>query len=64
MKTLPELELIQYTDPYCTWCWGAEQIFRKVEEVYKDQVIMTFKMGGLVADINTFFDPSNRIFPD
>ncbi len=61
MKTSPELELIQYTDPYCTWCWGAEPILRKIEETYKDKVSMTFKMGGLVADIKTFFDPTNRI---
>ncbi len=61
MKASPELELIQYTDPYCTWCWGAEPIIKKVEEVYKGKVSITFKMGGLVADIKTFSDPSNRI---
>ncbi len=55
------LELVQYTDPYCTWCWGAEPMIRKIEEVYKDKVIITYKMGGLVADIKTFFDPGNRI---
>ncbi len=61
MMSSPKLELIQYTDPYCTWCWGAEPMLKKVEQVYKDQVSMTFKMGGLVADIKTFFDSSNRI---
>ncbi len=61
MKTSPELELIQYTDPYCTRCWGAEPIVRKIEEAYKDKVSMTYRMGGLVADIKTFFDPTNRI---
>lgn len=55
------LELIQYTDPYCTWCWGAEPMIRKIEEAYKDKVSITYKMGGLVADIKTFFDPGNRI---
>ena len=25
----PLLELIQYTDPYCTWCWGSEPIMRR-----------------------------------
>jgi len=61
MNPSPELELVQYTDPYCTWCWGAEPILRKVEEVYQDQVRMSYKMGGLVADIKTFFDTGNRI---
>ena len=34
METSPEFELVQYTDPYCTWCWGTEPILRKVEEVF------------------------------
>ena len=55
------LELIEHTDPYCTWCWGAEPILRKIEEVYAAQVRIAFRMGGLVADISTFYDPSNRI---
>ncbi len=55
------LELIEHTDPYCTWCWGAEPILRKIEEVYGAQVRVAFRMGGLVADISTFYDPSNRI---
>ena len=31
MKNLDEsdewiIEITQYTDPYCTWCWGSEPI--------------------------------------
>ncbi len=55
------LEVIEYTDPYCTWCWGSEPILRKIQEVYGDQVQIDFKMGGLVADIDQFYDPSNAI---
>jgi len=55
------IELIEYTDPYCTWCWGSEPILRKIKEAYGDQVKITFKMGGLVEDISDFYDPQNKI---
>lgn len=55
------LELVEYTDPYCTWCWGSEPILRKINEVYGGQVKIDYKMGGLVENIDTFFDPSNQI---
>jgi predicted DsbA family dithiol-disulfide isomerase len=55
------IELIEFTDPYCTWCWASEPILRKIKEHYGDQVKISFKMGGLVDSIDTFFDSSNRI---
>ena len=55
------LELTEYTDPYCTWCWGSEPVLRKIAEVFGAQVKIGFKMGGLVADIKTFCDASNGI---
>lgn len=55
------LELVQYTDPYCTWCWGSEPVMRHIEEVYGGQVRFGFVLGGLVKDISAFYDPLNRI---
>lgn len=55
------VEVIEYTDPYCTWCWGSEPILRRIKEIYGNQVKITFKMGGLVEDIGDFYDPLNRI---
>jgi predicted DsbA family dithiol-disulfide isomerase len=55
------VEVIEYTDPYCTWCWGSEPILRRIKEVYGDQVRVGYKMGGLVADIEKFYDPANEI---
>lgn len=60
-KNNPILELIQYTDPYCTWCWGSEPIMRRIEEAYGDQVRFGFVMGGLVRDVSDFHDPLNKI---
>lgn len=53
--------LIEFTDPYCTWCWGSEPVLRKIGEVYGNQVKIGFVMGGLVRDIGEFYDPLNRI---
>lgn len=58
------VELVEYTDPYCTWCWGSEPILRRIKEVYGDQVKVAFKMGGLVEDIRIFYDPLNQIGGD
>ncbi len=56
-----ELEIISYTDPYCTWCWGSEPILRKIQEVYGQQVHISFVMGGLVEDMRKFNDPGAGI---
>ncbi len=55
------LEVIEYTDPYCTWCWGSEPVLRRIQEVYGDKIMIKFKMCGLVEDINKFYDPANNI---
>ncbi len=56
-----DLEIISYTDPYCTWCWGSEPILRKIQEVYGQQVRIRFIMGGLVKDMREFSDPGAGI---
>jgi predicted DsbA family dithiol-disulfide isomerase len=58
------LEIISFTDPYCTWCWGSEPILRKIQEIYGDQISLSFVMGGLVKDIRTFSDPVAGIWGD
>lgn len=55
------IEIISYTDPYCTWCWGSDPILRHLEEVYGDQLSVSYVMGGLVEDSSTFSDPMNGI---
>ena len=57
----PVIEFIQYTDPYCTWCWGSEPMIRKIVEVYGDQVKLRYVVGGLVRDIRQFSDLHNHI---
>jgi len=55
------VEIIEFTDPICTWCWGSEPLLRKLETVYGDQLKIKFVMGGLVEDIRDFYDSYNGI---
>ncbi len=66
METKKEavIEIIEFTDPACTWCWGSEPILRKLQYRYKEQLKISFVMGGLVEDAHTFMDNSNRIGGD
>jgi protein-disulfide isomerase-like protein with CxxC motif len=55
------IEIVEYTDPYCTWCWGSEPMLRHLQEAHGDQLSLRFVMGGLVEDSATFRDPMNGI---
>lgn len=54
----------QFTDPYCTWCWGAEPVRRRLAEVYRDQIEFEFVMGGLAEDFEQFSDPVDDVDGD
>ena len=58
------VEIIEFTDPVCTWCWGSEPILRKLETHYEGNIKISFVMGGLVKDIRTFRDSMNNIGGD
>lgn len=58
---MTRVTVTEFTDPYCTWCWGAEPIVRRLREVYRDQLRVEYAMGGLVEDFSEFHDPTNDI---
>lgn len=58
------IEIIEFTDPACTWCWGSEPLLRKLEYQLGDKIRVGFVMGGLVKDAKTFMDPRNNIGGD
>ena len=62
--TKQKIEIIEFTDPVCTWCWGSEPILRKLETRYGKQLIVKNIMGGLVKDIRQFYDSGNDIGRD
>lgn len=60
----PKVEIIEFTDPVCTWCWGSEPTLRALETRYGDQLEVKFVMGGLVKNIFEFYDSYNDIGGD
>lgn len=64
MANQPQLEILAFTDPVCTWCWGSEPVLRKLLVWYGNQVRITPVMGGLVEDIRDFYDSANAIGGD
>jgi len=64
MENQTTLEVLAFTDPVCTWCWGSEPMLRKLETWYDGQVRIRYVMGGLVEDIRAFHDHANDIGGD
>lgn len=58
------IEIIEFTDPACTWCWGSEPLLRKLEYLFGSIIKVGYVMGGLVKDAKTFMDPRNSIGGD
>lgn len=53
--------ITNFTDPICTWCWGLEPVFRKLETHYPGEIEFRYVMGGLVENIEEKWDPANGI---
>lgn len=64
MAVQQQFEILAFTDPVCTWCWGSEPILRKLKFWYGEQVKVSPIMGGLVKDIRDFYDHANAIGGD
>lgn len=58
------IEILAFTDPVCTWCWGSEPVLRKLQVWYGEQLRLRYVMGGLVKDIRAFYDRANDIGGD
>lgn len=58
---MSKIVLTQYTDPNCTWSWGAEPIMRRLEMRYGHRLTIDFVLGGLVRDFDDFHDDANDI---
>lgn len=62
--TADMVEIVQFTDPVCTWCWGSEPLLRTLETRYGSRLKVRFVMGGLVEDISAFYDSHHGIGGD
>lgn len=61
MTASHKVEVLYFTDPFCSWCWAMEPILYRAKEVYRDQLHIRPVMGGLVPDMANFTDPLNGI---
>ncbi len=44
------VQIVYYTDPICSSCWGIEPQLRKLKLEYGDYVEIDYRMGGLLPD--------------
>ncbi len=50
------IEVIEYTDPCCSWAWGTEPKLRRLRWQYDDQLTWRTAMGGLVGDASAVYE--------
>lgn len=55
------LEVLVFTDPYCSWCWATEPMIFAMQEKYREQIHFQYVFGGLIEDMDDFFDADNDI---
>jgi putative protein-disulfide isomerase len=56
-----KVKALVFTDPYCSWCWGTEPMILTMMERYRDQLHMEYVFGGLIRDLDDFYDATNDI---
>lgn len=55
------IDILEFTDPVCVWCWGSEPVLRALKFQFGDKLRLGYVMGGLVENANDFHDPANNI---
>jgi len=50
-----------FTDPLCSWSWAFEPQWRRLRYEFGEQLTWHYRMGGLLADWETFSDPLNSV---
>ncbi len=48
--TEKKVNLVYFTDPICSSCWGIEPQLRKLKLEYGDHIEIEYRMGGLLPD--------------
>lgn len=56
-----KIEVMVFTDPYCSWCWATEPMILTMMEKYRDQLHFRYVFGGLIEDFDDFYDAHNDI---
>jgi predicted DsbA family dithiol-disulfide isomerase len=54
--TATAVEVVEYTDPGCSWAWGSEPTLRRLRWRHGDRLRWRRVMGGLVGDMRNYID--------
>lgn len=38
MKKVNFIEIVEFTDPVCSWCWGSEPLIKQLETSYDGNI--------------------------
>lgn len=60
-KASVKIEILAFTDPYCSWCWAAEPMLLALKERYREQIRFIHVFGGMIRDMDDFYDEGNDI---
>ncbi|PVY43706.1 DsbA family protein [Pontibacter virosus] len=60
-KEAGSVEIEYYTDPLCCWSWSLEPQWRRLRFEYSGKVKWRYRMGGLIANWESFNDPMNVV---
>ncbi len=58
---MAEIEIVYFTDPFCSWCWATEPALLALRERLHGWLSVRYVMGGLVRDMSDFHDVANGI---
>jgi putative protein-disulfide isomerase len=50
-----------FTDPLCSWSWAFEAQWRRLRYEFGGQLTWRYRMGGMLADWQSFSDPLNSV---
>lgn len=49
-----KVNILYFSDPLCSYCWGSELILKTIKEEFGDAVSFEYRMGGLMPDWSMF----------
>ncbi len=58
------MNITVFADPVCTWCWGSVPVLRALSYRYGDQLQISYVMGVMIDNIETFNDRKSGIGGD
>jgi putative protein-disulfide isomerase len=61
VNKVDRVEIEYFTDPLCCWSWAFEPHWRRFINDNKHHIAWRYRMGGMLADWNTYNDPLNDI---